>query len=70
VKVGATVGLTDRGKRSEYAKILAEEIKSRDVPGWLEVNREALTGRMVAQPGPGDHEAHFNPNAIVEYYSR
>jgi len=70
MKVGATISLTDRGARSEYAKILKEEIKSRDVPGWLEVNREALTGRMVAQPGAGDYEPHFNPNAIVEYYSR
>jgi small subunit ribosomal protein S4 len=70
VKIGANIGLTDRGKRSEYAKILQEEIKSRDVPGWIELNREALTGRMVSQPGVGDYEAHFNPNAIVEYYSR
>jgi small subunit ribosomal protein S4 len=70
VKVGSNIGLTDRGTRSEYAKILKEEIKSRDVPGWLEINREALTGRMVAEPGSGDYEAHFNPNAIVEYYSR
>ena len=70
VKVGSSIGLTDRGKRSEYAKILTEEIKSRDVPGWLEINREALTGRMVAEPGAGDYDAHFNPNAIVEFYSR
>lgn len=70
VKVGANIGLTDRGKRSEYAKILQEEIKSRDVPGWLELNREGLTGRMIARPGVGDIEGHFNPNAIVEYYSR
>ena len=70
VKVGAELALTDRGKRSEYAKILQIEIQSRDVPGWLEVNREALAGRMLAEPGVGDYEAHFNPNAIVEYYSR
>lgn len=70
VKPGAQIGLTDRGKRSEYAKILKVEIQSRDVPGWLEVDREALSGRVMAQPGPGDYEAHFNPNAIVEYYSR
>jgi small subunit ribosomal protein S4 len=70
IKVGSSIGFTDRGKRSEYAKILAEEIKSRDVPGWLELNREALRGRVVAEPGPGDFDGHFNPNAIVEYYSR
>lgn len=70
VKVGATIGLSDRGKRSEYAKILAIDIESRDVPGWLEVDRAALAGRMVAEPGAGDYDQHFNPNAIVEYYSR
>jgi len=70
VKVGAAIGLTDRGKRSEYAKILHEEIRGRDVPGWVEVDREAMTGRVVSEPTPGDIEAHFNPNAIVEYYSR
>ncbi|RLT27438.1 MAG: 30S ribosomal protein S4 [Chloroflexi bacterium] len=70
IKVGAAIGLTDRGKRSEYAKILREEIKSRDCPGWLELDRDALSGRVAGEPGAGDIEAHFNPNAIVEYYSR
>jgi small subunit ribosomal protein S4 len=70
VKVGAEIGLTARGQRSEYAAILKEEIKSREVPGWLDINRDVLVGRMMAEPGPGDHEAFFNPNAVVEYYSR
>ena len=46
------------------------EIQGRDVPGWLELNREGLAGRMLAEPGPGDYDSQFNPNAIVEYYSR
>ena len=70
VKVGSEVGFTERGKRSEYVAILREEIGGRDVPGWLDLNRDSLVGRMVAEPGPGDYEPHFNPNAIVEYYSR
>lgn len=70
VRVGQQVSFTDRGKRSEYYKILQEEIRGRDVPGWLEVDRENLTGRMIGQPGPGDWEAHFNPHAVIEYYSR
>ncbi|MBM3139933.1 MAG: 30S ribosomal protein S4 [Chloroflexi bacterium] len=70
VKVGQEVALTPRGRRSEYAKILAEEIKNREVPGWLEIDRAGLKGRVIALPGHGDWEPHFNPNAIVEYYSR
>lgn len=70
VKVGQEIALTDRGRRSEYAKVLAEEIRGREVPGWLEIDRDALKARMAAVPGPGDWEPHFNPNAVVEYYSR
>jgi small subunit ribosomal protein S4 len=70
VKVGAQISLTDRGKRSAYADILKEDIKSREVPGWLDVDRDALEGRVMSQPGPGDYEAQFNPNVVVEYYSR
>ena len=70
IKPGAEISFTDRGKRSEYYKILKEEVRARDVPGWLELNREALAGRVVTVPGTGDYEPHFNPNAIVEYYSR
>jgi small subunit ribosomal protein S4 len=70
VKVGAEIGLTPRGQRSEYAAILKEEIKAREVPGWLDIDRDTLLGRVMAEPGPGDHEPYFNPNAVVEYYSR
>ena len=70
VKVGQEISLTERGRRTEYAKILAEVIRSREVPGWLEIDRAALKARVASEPGPGDWEPHFNPNAVVEYYSR
>ncbi|MEX2446971.1 MAG: 30S ribosomal protein S4 [Dehalococcoidia bacterium] len=70
VRVGQEIALTERGRRSEYAKVLAEEIRGREVPGWIELDREALKARMLTVPGPGDWEPGFNPNAVVEYYSR
>jgi small subunit ribosomal protein S4 len=70
VKPGQEISLTSRGRRSEYAKVLMEEIKNRDVPGWLEIDRANLKGRVTGDPGAGDWEPYFNPNAIVEYYSR
>lgn len=70
VRVGWEVGLTKRGAKSEYAKIVKEEIQGREVPGWLEVDREQLTGRVGGVPAPDDIDAQFNPSAIVEYYSR
>ncbi|MEX2375491.1 MAG: 30S ribosomal protein S4 [Dehalococcoidia bacterium] len=70
VRVGQEISFTDRGKKSGFYKILQDDIKGRDVPGWIDINRDAVTGRMVGEPGPGDWEPHFNPNAVIEYYSR
>jgi small subunit ribosomal protein S4 len=70
VHVGWEVGLTKRGAKSEYAKIVKEEIQGREVPGWLEVDRERLTGRVGGVPAVDDIDSMFNPSAIVEYYSR
>ena len=68
--VDDAIGFSARGKRSNYIDLVREDIQSRDVPGWLEVDRAQLSGRVAALPGAGDYEAHFNPSAIVEYYSR
>jgi small subunit ribosomal protein S4 len=70
LKIGQKISFTERGKRSKYVEILKEEIASRDVSGWLSVDRESLTGELVSLPGAGDWESIFNPNAIVENYSR
>lgn len=70
ISAGSNISLTARGKRSEYAAILKEVIGSRDVPGWLTLDREALSAQVVSEPGPGDYDQHFNPNTVVEYYSR
>ncbi len=64
------VSFSDRGKRSKYIDIVKEDIQGREVPGWIEVDREALQGRVSGAPGTGDIEPYFNPSAIVEYYSR
>ena len=70
VRLGQELSFSARGQRSEYYKILQEEIKGRDVPGWLELDRDAVKGRMLQQPGPTDWDPHFSPNSVVEFYSR
>ncbi|MDA0269820.1 MAG: 30S ribosomal protein S4 [Chloroflexi bacterium] len=70
VKVGQAISFTDRGRKSGFYKILQEDIAARDIPAWIELDRQNLTGRVIAEPGPGDWESFFNPNAVIEYYSR
>jgi small subunit ribosomal protein S4 len=70
VKVGDAVGFTARGAKSEYAKTLKETLRSKSQPSWLTVEVEAMRGRVIAEPTLEGAEALFDPNVIVEYYSR
>ena len=70
LKVGDIVGLTARGKKSEYAKVLPEILKSKQAPGWLAMDMAGLSGRVIGEPTLEHAEAFFDANVIVEYYSR
>lgn len=70
LKIGDQVALTARGAKTEYAKTLQETIKSRQAPTWLSLDTGALRGRIIAEPTVEGAGAFFDPNVIVEYYSR
>jgi small subunit ribosomal protein S4 len=70
VKVGDNVGFSERGKKTEYAKIVQETLKSKQAPSWLSLDLAAMRGRVIGEPTLEQAEAFFDPNVIVEYYSR
>jgi small subunit ribosomal protein S4 len=70
VKVGDQVGFTPSGAKTEYAKIVQETLKSKQAPGWLSLDLAAMRGRKISEPTLEQAEAFFDPNVIVEYYSR
>jgi small subunit ribosomal protein S4 len=70
LKVNDQLALTARGKKSEYAKFLPEILKSKQAPSWLSMDTGALSGRIIGEPTLEHAEAFFDPNVIVEYYSR
>lgn len=70
VKSGDVIAWREASTQTEYYKVLVEEIEGRIVPGWLEMDRQKLVGRVLALPIGSDIEVTFNEKAIVEYYSR
>ncbi|PFG75338.1 30S ribosomal protein S4 [Tepidiforma thermophila] len=71
LKEGDTVSFTPRGQRSEFFKILQENIKSKNPPTWLSLDLASMTGKVTAPPAVIPGETHlFNENVIIEYYSR
>jgi small subunit ribosomal protein S4 len=70
VKLNDEVGFTSRGAKTEYAKMLPEVIKSKQTPIWLSLDLAGLKGRVIGAPTIEEAESLFDPNVVVEYYSR
>lgn len=70
VDVGDVIAWSSQGAKTEYYKGIAEGIASVSTPGWLELDKEHLSARVIALPKPGDTEIRFDQKAIIEYYSR
>jgi small subunit ribosomal protein S4 len=67
-KPGDVIGWMPKAKKSELFKYAKEAIAGKSMVEWLNVDKEQMTGRVVAVPEvkPGT----FDPAVIVEYYSR
>ena len=71
VKPGDTIGWTERGRKSEYFKIVSDSLRNRgQPPHWLARDDAAMTGRVLELPARQDGDKTFNENVIVEFYSR
>lgn len=70
VRINDQVGFSSQGAKSEYTKTLQETIKSKQAPAWLSLDMASLTGRVLGQPTIEHAEALFDPNVVVEFYSR
>ena len=70
VKVNDEVAFTARGAKTEYAEMLPEVIKSKQAPSWLSLDLAGLKGRVIGAPTIEEAESLFDPNVVVEFYSR
>ena len=70
LKIGDQIGFTTRGAKTEYASMLKENLGAKQAPVWLSLDSGAMKGRVLGEPTLEGAEALFDPNVIVEYYSR
>ncbi len=70
VKEGDTISWRKGSTKTEYYKQLAESIEAKTVLGWLNLDKQTLSGQILSLPTPDDIETNLNGKAIVEYYSR
>lgn len=69
-KPGQVIGVRPRSRELEYFKTLAEVLKRRDVPAWLSLDVESMSGRILSAPSRSEIDANLQEQLIVEWYSR
>jgi small subunit ribosomal protein S4 len=69
-KPGDDVSFVQNSRDSEYFKVARETIKNKQIPAWLNVDRDNMTGRVLSAPEISDQPGTFDPAVIVEFYSR
>lgn len=70
VKVGDEIQVSEKSKQSPKFKEIAEAIVHRTPPAWLELDKEALKGRVLTLPSREDIDVPIEEHLIVELYSK
>ena len=70
VTPGDVITVKDKMKNSDRMKEIVETNASRVVPKWLEMNKETLTGKVVALAQRDDIDYEVQEHLIVELYSK
>lgn len=70
VKVGDVVTVREGSKTSALFENLTETHEKAGVPAWLSFDVKKLEGKMLAEPTYEPSETLFDPQQVLEYYSR
>ncbi len=70
LKAGDEIAIKDKSKESTKIQATLEANASRPVPQWLDLNAEALTGKVLALPTREQIMVPVEEHLIVELYSK
>ena len=70
VKMDDVIAVCDKSRSSAKFKKLVEDDKFVAAPKWLDRDKNALTGKVIALPARDDIDFEIAENLIVELYSK
>jgi len=70
VKTGDVIEFKEKTAKSEDMKAVVASNKSKTIPGWLDVDRDNLKGRVLALPTRQDVTLPVEEHLVVELYSK
>jgi small subunit ribosomal protein S4 len=70
VEVGQVISLADRMSKNVFVAEAQEDVKSRGIPKWLELDATGLKGKVLSMPARDDVNFPIQEQLIVELYSK
>ena len=70
VQIGDVITVKEKTKNSERMKDIVEANSTRQVPKWLDMDKNTLTGKVIAFAQRDDIDFEVEEHLIVELYSR
>jgi len=70
VRPGDVVSLAPRAAKNALVQASVEAVKGRGVPKWLELDSEAVQGKVLSLPARDDVNFPIQEQLIVELYSK
>ncbi|MDT8069613.1 MAG: 30S ribosomal protein S4 [Terriglobia bacterium] len=70
VSVGDEIAIRENSRKLVVLEAAKEFASHQPAPAWLEINRDAYTGRVLALPKREDINLPVNEQLIVELYSK
>ncbi len=68
VRKGEIITIKEKSKNMLFFKDLANILKSKQLPDWLSVDSQTLTGEVKGEPY--DVDIPIDINLVIDYYSR
>ena len=70
LKAGDVISICEKSRGSEKIKAVVEANSARPVPQWIDVDREALSAKVIVLPNRDQIDAPVEEQLIVEFYSK
>lgn len=70
VRVGDVIEVKEKYKNTERFQIVKDRLATKNIPEWLEIDRDQLVGKVVALPTKEHIDVPIDEQLIVELYSK
>jgi small subunit ribosomal protein S4 len=70
VSAGQAISVKPSSRKNEFVRASVETARGRGIPGWLEMQADEFTGKVVSEPSREEIKLPIEEQLIVELYSR